>query len=247
MSVKSLLKSSIVLSLLPFAVGCGSSATPRSISGALTLIDYQLDHAVVIAQSTRRQIFIAPVSAAGHFRLAVPAGATYRLLLANTTSPGAYRTISRINWATPGASVRWAKLGAGSAIALGTLHRVGTSVPSTGLTTASSEIGDTGAENTDTGADNSCGEQGDNQGDHQNADAACGSEQDGAQICDAQDASDSESDTVIQDGETADDAQDQQNESDVENETNASCGDSKQQEGNDGEATPASNLATIIR
>jgi hypothetical protein len=110
----------VLLLLAPLAA-CSSSGPGRAVSGQLQKGAYKVDNPVVIAQSSDHRTFITHVQANGQFKLNLPSGPSYRLLLANTTASG-YSAISRIMW--PNKS-HWVQLAAGATVKLGTLHPAG--------------------------------------------------------------------------------------------------------------------------
>jgi hypothetical protein len=149
---------------LPLAAACGSSTT-RTVEGQLQAGAYKVNNPVVIAQSADHHTYVSHVTATGAFKLNVPTGTSYRLLLANTTTTG-YRAISRIVWPTKN---HWVQLGAGPVVYLGTLHPIGTPQ------LQNAQVG------------NAQGENDDDQGEDEDED-------DGAAICKAGDETDSEDD-----------------------------------------------------
>jgi hypothetical protein len=183
--------------LLPLAAACGSSTT-RSVSGQLQAGAYPVDNPVVIAQGADHRVFITHVNLSGSFKLNLPTGVSYRLLLANTTGTG-YSAISRIHWPI---KTQWANLGPGGVIELGMIHPSGTST---------STMGPSNQDH------NSQGENDDDQGQD---------EDDGAAVCNDGNENDSDcGDDNAQgneEGMTSDDNQDQ-NEMDAESNSASMC------------------------
>lgn len=112
----------VLVAALTLAAGC--QAPTRTVTGQLSsAYSTRVDNPVIIARTlSHHRAYIAHVSSTGAFKLTLPAGATYRLILANTQRSGVYRGISRVSW--PGGTT-WARLGAGhAAIQLGAVRPV---------------------------------------------------------------------------------------------------------------------------
>lgn len=91
------------------AAGCSASSTPtRTVTGQLTS-----SRGSIVAQSAEHQTFDGSVAASGRFTLQLPTGASYQLLVGS----------AHVNWPTAAGSSRWAKLGAGAPLELGSLYK----------------------------------------------------------------------------------------------------------------------------
>jgi hypothetical protein len=119
------------LSLLSALVIVGCSSTPssspsstRAVTGTLSARSYALDNPVVLAESSDNRLFVATLTADGHFQLNLPPNVAYRLTLANSTAtPGVYAAVARVNWPLETGPGRWAVLGDGATLDLGTVYR----------------------------------------------------------------------------------------------------------------------------
>jgi hypothetical protein len=120
----------VVVVSLGVLIGCSSSTlqgagNASAVSGTIASGQYRLNNPVVLAQSNDGHVYVAPVSSTLSFHLQIRPGAAYRLYLANTTTSGKYRAISRINWPTSSGASRWARLS--GPVRLGMVHVRGTS------------------------------------------------------------------------------------------------------------------------
>jgi hypothetical protein len=119
------------LSLLSALAIVGCSSTPssspsntRAVTGTLSAQSYGLDNPVVLAESSDQRVFVASLTADGHFQLNLPPNVAYRLTLANSTAtPDVYAAVARINWPLETGPARWAVLGDGATLDLGTVYR----------------------------------------------------------------------------------------------------------------------------
>lgn len=205
------------LAIVALTFGCSSSTPTRNLTGQLSMSAYTVKSPVIIARSSAGRTFIASVSSTGAFKLTVPTGASYRLSLADRSTSSAFAAVSRIAWPIA-ARARWAKVNAGSTVSFGVVHPRGTSTTSaSGLKTSSDGTGgDTsGSDGNNDGNDGSdgagdvtqCGSQTEQTGDNM-TEQTDNCEDDGAEMCDASDETDSEGDAPDQSGvESADDAQ----------------------------------------
>jgi hypothetical protein len=109
-------------------VGCSSpsapSGAPRAVTGILSAQSYALDNPVVMAESSDTRVFISPLTADGRFTLMLPTNVAYRITLANSrATPGVFSAVAHINWPLESGAARWAVLGAGDRLDLGTVYR----------------------------------------------------------------------------------------------------------------------------
>jgi hypothetical protein len=89
-----------------------STPPTREISGQVTTAG-----AAVIAQSAAGRRFVAPLDARGAFRLSVPAGDVYRLVVA-VRAPAGWAAVTRLKWPLAGAPL-WARVSTGPTLRLG--------------------------------------------------------------------------------------------------------------------------------
>jgi hypothetical protein len=178
------LRSLVVASLLALA-GCSGSST-RSVSGQISVASYRsagrvFDNPVVIARSTQHRAFVTHVAANGTFQLTIPAGATYRLTLANSMPGGTYHALSRIAWPTSTGAARWARVGTGGAIQLRAIHPTSVAAQAGGGLSAA----DDGSQ----GQSNDQGENDDDQGED-DGEVDCNTGDEDQSQCDDQDQND---------------------------------------------------------
>lgn len=193
------------LALLALALGCSNSTPTRNLTGQVTVSAYSVKNPFVIARSTAGRTFVTNVSSTGAFKLTVPTGASYRLVLADRTN-GKFTAVSRISW--PIASrAHWAKVRIGSTIQFGAIHPRAAVKATSGVTTLTDGTGgDTGGDqsgenkNDDgkAGDVQQCGSQLEQTGDNQ-TEQQDNCEDDKAEVCaDAGGETDSEGDVQDQ-------------------------------------------------
>lgn len=110
----------IWLPLFGLLTACSQTAlttsVPREVTGHLDTRAFAVSRgAVVVAVSDKNRLFSSGLTRKGGFRLSLPTGEKYRLILAEPTSRG-YRAVSRIRWLTSGGTSRWAMLKEGPRI-----------------------------------------------------------------------------------------------------------------------------------
>ena len=106
--------------------GCGAPPSTRAVSGELRVDTSTMNHPVVLAESSDHRVFVAEVTASGHFTLQLPPSVSYRLTLATATrSDGIFSAVARINWPLESGAARWATLNAGAALDLGLVFKRG--------------------------------------------------------------------------------------------------------------------------
>jgi hypothetical protein len=166
-----------LLSLL-LVLGCSSSSSPsgstRAVIGTVSAQSYRLDNPVVLAESSDARVFVATVAGDGSFALALPAGVAYRLTLANSTATtNAYAAVARINWPLVDGPARWAVLGAGDTLNLGSVYRRGSTPAGQHISSYSGGNSDGGAGSCKEDDDAKCGHEheDDCDSDHQHADS----------------------------------------------------------------------------
>jgi hypothetical protein len=115
----------LLASLSLFA--CNQASPTREISGRLGSGITGLSKPVMIAESSDLRVFVAPISKSGTFRLALPAGVSYRITLANTVRAGVYTAVGKVHWPLQSGARRWATVGAGDALDLGVVYKRTTS------------------------------------------------------------------------------------------------------------------------
>jgi hypothetical protein len=120
------MRAPLFVALALVAFGCSSSPPTRTVTGQLSAGSYTLDNPVVLAEAADARVFVSHVSGSGHFTLSLPTDQAYRLTLANSTlHTGVYLAVARINWPLASGGARWAKVGGGAALDLGTVTRRG--------------------------------------------------------------------------------------------------------------------------
>jgi hypothetical protein len=156
----------VVASIGLALTGCDNSQ-PRTFHGQINVSDYGLHQPVVMVESSNKLSYVANVSAAGKFTVAVPAGQSYRLTLADRTAAGPLALVSRILWSAKGQNFVWAKVAKGSTINFGVIRPVGASGANPSTTGAS--VGSQGQNSNGQGEndDSQCDEDDDAQGDEQ--------------------------------------------------------------------------------
>jgi hypothetical protein len=112
------------LAIATALTGCGSPKA-RTITGQLST-SYNPAHAVVVAQSSDHRVWVSPVASNGRFTLTLPPNVDYRMTLAHTTTKaGVYNPVARIYWPTASGATRWAHVGSGAAVELGSVFKRG--------------------------------------------------------------------------------------------------------------------------
>jgi hypothetical protein len=111
---------------LLLSMGCSSPEPGRMISGQLMLSAYgsSLGQPLLIARPANGRSFAVPVASSGRFRIEVPVGARYQLLVASRLSSGQLKVVSRITWRTRLGRARSTFVAAGGLIQLGRVQPV---------------------------------------------------------------------------------------------------------------------------
>lgn len=164
--------------VLSALVGCGAASSENTgsvrLQATVARTDRALDNARAVAIASDGNKYWAYLDASGNFKLSLPAGKSYRVLIVNAQRSGVGRVAGHVVIATAGGTSRWIGLdAAGSTIDLGNLRLVASSTGS--LTTQSdgetSASSDTSSRSTDEHADDpeTHSEAEDEEGEHEDA------------------------------------------------------------------------------
>jgi hypothetical protein len=155
----------IVASIGMALLGCNNSGSSqaRTVHGQINVSDYGLRQPVVLVESSSKAGYTAAVSATGNFSVAVPAGQSYRVTVADRTSTGALALVSRVLWSAKGKTFVWAKIANGSTLDFGVIRPLG-ATSGTSVGNAQGQNNDDQGENDDDQCDDNDDAQGDEQG-----------------------------------------------------------------------------------
>ena len=112
----------------------GSSSDALTLHGTVSPTTRKLDNARALAISSTGKTYWAYLDVGGNFKLQLPAGHAYRVLIANTLKAGGFRTIGHLTINTSSGSKVWLGARFGGLVDLGALHVVDTSTTA-GVTT----------------------------------------------------------------------------------------------------------------
>ena len=124
---------------LACSVGCNKStsvgAQPQlTLKGNVPASQRTLDNARVVAIGSDGRVLWSYLGVAHDFSIALPAGTSYRILIANALASGQERVVGHLMNQTPSGPTQWIGTGVVATFNLGSLHVVGAGSPSSTVT-----------------------------------------------------------------------------------------------------------------
>jgi hypothetical protein len=103
--------------------GSWSAGLPLALKGNVPASTLSLDNARVVAVGSNGHVFWSYVNAARNFSIALPAGASYRILVTNSLATGQQRIVGHLVNQTPAGPTEWIGTGTIGTFDLGSLRR----------------------------------------------------------------------------------------------------------------------------